>query len=231
MDILLIDDHLTARVGTGHLIRECYADVAIVEAESVDEGLVRARAQALNLVLLDIQFPGDVKDGLDGLAELRREFPDLCVVMLSGSDDRETVLKAMRLGAMGFIPKSVSRPAFVEALGDVISGRPYIPHSVVRHTPRISSGQALTAWQADRGAIANSAAAVGLTAREYQVLGWLVHGKSNKEIARRLNIHEQTVRNHLRPIYLKFGVARRTELMAKVYEWGLSFEPPDVGNG
>ncbi len=71
------------------------------------------------------------KDGLTGLAELRREFPNLCVTMFSGLDDRELVFEALRLGAMGFIVKSVSRQAFVEALRDVLSGRVYLPPSVV----------------------------------------------------------------------------------------------------
>jgi DNA-binding CsgD family transcriptional regulator len=71
---------------------------------------------------------------------------------------------------------------------------------------------------------------VGLTPREFEVLGWLVQGKSNKEIARNLGIEEQTVKNHLRPIFQKFGVARRAELLVRVFELGMVFGRPSIGN-
>jgi DNA-binding CsgD family transcriptional regulator len=73
-------------------------------------------------------------------------------------------------------------------------------------------------------------ASVGLTPREFDVLGRLVQGKCNKEIARNLGIEEQTVKNHLRPIFKKFGVARRAELLVKVFELGIVFGGPGIGN-
>ena len=69
-----------------------------------------------------------------------------------------------------------------------------------------------------------------MTPREFEVLSWLVQGKCNKEIARQLSIEEQTVRNHLRPVFQKFGVARRAELLVKVFEMGIVFGKPGVGN-
>jgi len=69
-----------------------------------------------------------------------------------------------------------------------------------------------------------------LTPREFEVLGWLVQGKCNKEIARKLGMEEQTVKNHLRPIFQKFAVTKRTELLVKVFEKGMVFGKPDVGN-
>jgi DNA-binding CsgD family transcriptional regulator len=71
---------------------------------------------------------------------------------------------------------------------------------------------------------------LGLTPREFEVLAWLVQGQCNKEIARRLMIEEQTVKNHLRPIFQKFGVVRRTQLLTKVFEKGIVFGCPEVGN-
>jgi DNA-binding CsgD family transcriptional regulator len=73
-------------------------------------------------------------------------------------------------------------------------------------------------------------ASLGLTPREFEVLGWLVQGKCNKEIARKLGIEEQTVKNHLRPIFQKFGVVRRAELLVKVFEKGIVFGGPGIGN-
>lgn len=223
MNILLIDDHFCAREGVACLLKQLFPELQAFEAESFDEGMAIARETPLNLVLLDIQLPG--KDGLTGLAELRREFPNLCVTMFSGLDDRELVFEALRLGAMGFIVKSVSRQAFAEALRDVLSGRVYLPPSVV------GPQAGLSGVTIDFGIRpVSDPARLGLTPREFEVLGWLVQGLCNKEIARKLGIEEQTVKNHLRPIFQKFAVARRTELLVKVFEQGIVFGRPEVGN-
>jgi len=223
MNILLIDDHFCAREGVACLLKQIFPELQVFEAESFDEGLAIARETPLNLVLLDIQLPG--KDGLSGLAELRLEFPNLCVAMFSGLDDRELVFEALRLGAMGFIAKSVSRQAFVEALRDVLSGRVYLPASVVGPQP-VPEPAPTTAGIKP----VSDPASLGLTPREFEVLGWLVQGMCNKEIARKLGIEEQTVKNHLRPIFQKFAVVRRTELLVKVFEMGIVFGRPEVGN-
>jgi two-component system, NarL family, nitrate/nitrite response regulator NarL len=224
MQVLLIDDHFAAREGVTCLLKQIFADIQVLEADSVEQGLVIARETPLNLVILDVQMPG--KDGLTGLQALRTEYPNLCVTMYSGLDDRELVFEALRLGAMGFIVKTLSRQAFVEALRDVLSGKIYLPPCVV--------GQAVlppVATQSPVGARpVTDPASLDLTPREFEVLSWLVQGKANKEIARKLGIEEQTVRNLLRPVFQKFGVARRTELMVKVYERGIVFGKPTVGN-
>lgn len=227
MNILLIDDHFCAREGLACLLKQLFPELQVFEAESFDEGLAIARDTPLNLVLLDIQLPG--KDGLTGLAELRSEFPNLCVTMFSGLDDRELVFEALRLGAMGFICKSVSRQAFAEALKDVLSGRVYLPTSVVG--PQVVRESGLS-YGADGAGVrpVSDPTSLGLTPREFEVLGWLVQGLCNKEIARKLGIEEQTVKNHLRPVFQKFGVARRTELLVKVFEMGCVFGRPEVGN-
>lgn len=223
MNVLLIDDHFCAREGVASLLQQFFPELQVFEAESFERGLAIARETGLNLVLLDIQLPG--KDGLAGLQELRGEFPCLCVVMFSGLDDRELVFEALRLGAMGFITKTLSRQAFVEALRDVLSGRVYLPASVVRSKPVQEKANDTAGMRP-----VTNPAGLGLTPREFEVLGWLVQGKCNKEIARKLGIEEQTVKNHLRPVFQKFGVVRRAELLVKVFELGVVFGQPGVGN-
>ncbi|TAN67498.1 MAG: response regulator transcription factor [Methylobacter sp.] len=228
MNILLIDDHFCAREGVACLLKQLFPDLQVFEAENFDEGLAIIRTTPLNLVLLDIQLPG--KDGLAGLTELRSEFPNLCVAMFSGLDDRELVFEALRLGAMGFIAKTLPRQAFALALRDVLSGRVYLPVSVVG--PQIAPDNGLSGATAEVGVRpVSDPAGLGLTPREFEVLGWLVQGLCNKEIARKLRIEEQTVKNHLRPIFQKFAVVRRTELLVKVFEMGIVFGRPEVGNG
>jgi DNA-binding NarL/FixJ family response regulator len=228
LNILLIDDHFCAREGVTHLLRQMFPLIEVFEAENVEEGLEIARTTPLNLVLLDVQLPG--KDGREGLSEFKREFPGLCVVMFSGLDDRELVFESLRLGAMGFIPKTVSRHEFVEALRDVLSGRPYLPASVVGAGSAIAKEANLPTDNSAGIRPVSNPAELGLTPREFEVLRWLVQGKCNKEIARRLEIGEQTVKNHLRPIFQKFGVTRRAELVVKAYERGIVFGAPEVGN-
>lgn len=224
MNLLLIDDHFCAREGVACLLKQILPNLHVFEAETFGEGLAIAREAPLNLVLLDIQLPD--KNGLKGLEQLRQEFPSLCVTMFSGLDDRELVFDALRLGAMGFIPKTLSRQGFVEALRDVLSGRVYLPVSVVGH-----QAMRLADPVGDAGVrVVSDPARLGLTSREFEVLGWLVQGKCNKDIARKLGIGEQTVKNHLRPIFQKLGVVRRTELLVKAFEKGIVFGRPDVGN-
>lgn len=223
MNVLLIDDHFCAREGVACLLKQIIPETQVFEAESFDEGLAIAKCTPLNLVLLDVHLPG--KDGLTGLAELKETLSDLSVVMFSGLDDRELVFDALRLGAMGFIVKTVSRHAFTEALRDVLSGKVYLPMSAVGPQP---SAPSLMGNDGIRPV--SDPATFGLTPREFEVLNWLVQGKCNKQIARQLGIEEQTVRNHLRPIFQKLGVARRTELVVKVFEQGIVFGKPGVGN-
>ncbi len=132
---------------------------------------------------------------------------------------------------MGFIPKTVSRQEFVEALRDVLSGRPYLPASVVGCgcSSILKDSRQETDHNAGVRPVSNPVD-LGLTPREFEVLRWLVQGKCNKEIARRLGIGEQTVKNHLRPIFQKFGVTRRAELVVKAFERGIVFGAPEVGN-
>ncbi len=222
MNVLLIDDHFCAREGVACLLKQLFPELQVFEAESCDQGWAIIRATPLNLVLLDIQLPD--KDGMMGLAELRETFPNLCVVMFSGIDDRKLVFEALQLGAMGFITKTLPRLEFIEALRDVLSGRVYLPASVMMwpQPSRMLSSAGIRP--------VTDPADLGLTPREFEVLAWLVQGQCNKEIARRLMIEEQTVKNHLRPIFQKFGVVRRTQLLTKVFEKGIVFGCPEVGN-
>ncbi len=224
MNILLIDDHFCAREGVACLLKQIYPDVQVFEAENFAAGLAIANEQVLNLVLLDLQLPDC--NGLDGLAELKQEFPDLCVVMFSGVEDRELVFQALKSGAMGFVVKTVSRQAFVEALRDVLSGKVYLPATIAGKPGIQASG--------DKDIInihpITKPASLGLTPREFEILRWIACGYTNKLIAKRLQIQEQTVRNHLRPIFQKFGVSRRTELLVKLFEQGIVFGKPGVGN-
>ena len=118
--------------------------------------------------------------------------------------------------------KTLPRQAFVEALRDVLSGKVYLPASVVGKHPALPAVEIKEIGTRP----VSDPAGLGLTAREFEVLSWLVQGLCNKDIAKELGIEEQTVRNHLRPVFQKFGVVRRTELLVKVFEMGIVFGRP-----
>ena len=217
MHVLLIDDHFCAREGAACLLRELFTDLQVWQADSVAQGLAIARNTPLNLLLLDVQLPGQA-DGLAGLEQFRSEFPDLCVVMYSALADRELVFETLRRGATGFICKTLPRPDFIQALQDVLSGKVYLPTTVLEQAAPLNAQ------------LAGHSPTFGLTSREFEVLAAVVQGKSNKAIARQLGIEEQTVKNHLRPVFQKLGVVRRSELLVKVFQQGMVFGKPAVGN-
>jgi DNA-binding NarL/FixJ family response regulator len=228
MNILLVDDHFSSREGVAFLLEHLFPDIHVFHAENCEQALDAARGNPLNLVLLDIDLPG--RNGLEALIALKSEFESLCVVMFSGLEDRNLVFEALRRGAMGFIPKKASRQDFVRALKDVVSGKPYLPAFAVDSGAfAMPRGMTPTHPPAPVGACAKPED-LGLTPREYDVLRWVVQGMSNKEIARQMGIEEQTVKNHMRPIFGKFGVSKRAELIVKVFKWGIALGAPGVGN-
>lgn len=229
MNILLVDDHAITRDGTALLLEQIFPSVRVFHAGDCGQAIAVARRVPLNLVLLDLDLTGHgSREGVAALTELRKEFESLCVVMFSGvDDDPDLVLDLLRRGAMGFIPKKLSRQEFVEALKDVVSGRPYLPSFLAAAPARKGAAPAEPAPPLREK---TDPASLGLTPRELEVLRWVVHGKSNKEIARKLGIEVQTVKNHLRPIFSRFKVTKRTELIVAVFRLGIVPGMPEAGS-
>jgi DNA-binding NarL/FixJ family response regulator len=133
-------------------------------------------------------------------------------------DNKALVLEALRLGAMGFLTKNLARQEFVEALLDILSGKVYLPPTVVSSPVISSSSYKLRP--------VTNPESLGLTPREFSVLSLLVQGLCNKDIARLLGICEQTVKNHLHTLFMKFSVTKRVELLVKLYETGVVVGKP-----
>lgn len=221
MNILIIDDYESSRLGTALFMQELVPDIAIFHAESCENGIAIAQHQPLHLVMLDIKFPRGRLQGLEALVEIKRQFESLCVVVYSGvDDDRELVFDALRKGAMGFVPKGLGKADFIHALRTILAGSPYLPPFV------IGSRSAHGATDIGTG----NPTELSLTPRQFDVLRWFVQGLSNKEIAQRLDIAPDTVKNHLKPIFIKFGVGTRTQLIAEIYRQGIVLGKPEVGN-
>lgn len=196
--ILIVDDHPLMRDGLRSVIAISFDQCDILEAASLAEAVQTLdREPGFDLVLLDLNIP-DV-NRLDGLRQLRRRFPSLPVVMVSGEFDRYVVQEALGEGAAGFIPKSMKRSAIVDALHRIMSGEIYVPDTIGADDDTLR----------EEGEI--RARIDSLTPQQKIVLSHLVHGRLNKQIAHDLGVSMTTVKAHVSAILQKLGVFSRTQ--------------------
>lgn len=206
MQILLADDHAMVRDGLVPFLERLEPGTTVLEASNFEEALKAARgATNLGMAILDLYMPG--MDGLGGLATLRREFPDLPIVILSGSTKPEDAFQAIESGAWGFVPKTMRGETIIGVLRLVLSGEKYIPPFLFEHRDSVGTNTAAPAGPA----IAANSPLAALTPRERDILDMIVDGAPNKVIARALALQEVTVKAHLRNMFRKLGVANRTE--------------------
>jgi len=225
MKVLLVDDHPLILSALHKVIQGLGDDVSVLGAGSAAE----ARAALLedsdyDLVLLDLAL-GDA-DGFDVLVELRAAYPALPVVVVSASDRTSDVIRAIDMGAMGFVPKRSSNEILFEALRMVMSGGLYVPPMMLGlDAPSTHEGDTVpdvmrpTAAQASQEDVPKAPAsldAVGLTPRQGEVLGLLLQGKPNKLIARELNVSVETVKDHVAAVLRALGVNSRTQAVLAV---------------
>ena len=222
MKILVIDDHVLIRESLRGVLRELKPEVAIVEATNAQDTVrLVAEHPDLGLILLDLGLPD--RDGFEVLAELRERHPTIPVVVLSGHHDRANVVRALDLGALGFIPKTAQRPVLASAISLVLSGGIYIPPEILGREPA-AAAEPGTAQRATKKP-ATSPRDLGLTDRQVEVLALMMQGKSNKAIGRVLDLAEPTVRNHVTAVLKALNVTNRTEAVIAVVELGWDLRP------
>lgn len=214
MKVLLIDDHPLILSALRTVIQGLGEHVHVATADSARAARDTLRQDpSHDLVLLDLQL-GDA-DGFDLLADLRSLYPALPVVVVSASDRTSDVIRAIDMGAMGFVPKRASNETLVAALKQVMSGGVYVPpmtigsDSQAPHTP------------APNGMSDDLHAAIhlpqwGLTPRQTDVLASLLKGHPNKLIARELNLSVETVKDHVAAVLRALGVSSRTQAVIAV---------------
>jgi len=176
-------------------------------ASSLDEALEQLLAQSdITLSVLDLGMPG--MNGATSLTAVRDCFPKVQVAVLSASTRRHDVLRALDAGAHGIIPKSVSPEDMAAALKMIVEGIIYVPPCVVSTSSLVVEGPVLSAEAA------RSTPSDVLTPRQREVLELLIEGKSNKEIARALNLGEGTVKVHMAGLFRGLGVNTRAAAAA-----------------
>ena len=217
MKILVVDDHVLIREALRGVLKELKDDITIIEAGDSRQAMgIISEEGDLGLILLDLNLPD--RDGFAVLAELRERYPGISVVVLSAQQDRSSVIKALDLGALGFIPKSGQRDVMLSALRLIFAGGIYIPPEILTRESPPSPSPTLSRLGADTAHV--TPADLGLTGRQLDVLALLMQGKSNKAICRSLNLAEPTVKNHVTAVLKALKVTSRVEAVIAVGELG-----------
>jgi DNA-binding NarL/FixJ family response regulator len=220
MHVLLVDDHPLILMALTAMV-ESIAPGARVRPVGSGSAARRALDQHedIDLVLLDLQLGEAIS--FDLLAELRQVRPELPVVVLADTDRAADVIHAIDLGAMGYLPKRMATDELADALCLVIGGGVFVP----------LMSQAAAIREPLRGATPNCVApgaglatpppgpafeAMGLTPRQADVLSLLLQGKPNKDIARRLGLSVETIKDHVQAVLRALGVSSRTQAVLAV---------------
>jgi DNA-binding NarL/FixJ family response regulator len=222
MKVLVVDDHALIREALRGVLKELKDDATIIEASTCQQAMRLVDEHSdLGLILLDLNLPD--RNGFDVLAELRERYPGISTVVLSAFNDRDTVTKALDLGALGFIPKSSTRQVMLSALGLVFSGGIYIPPDVLARRETVPSQPPSGTSGTEPRPL--SPRDLGLTDRQVDVLALMMQGKSNKAICRTLDLAEPTVKNHVTAILKALKVTNRTEAVIAVGALGWELRP------
>lgn len=202
MRLLLADDHdLVRETLAAFLLAEGFEEVRCVA--TLPEALAVLRAGgAFDLVLLDYSMPG--MNGLEGLALARAAAPGVPVAIITGTAQRDLAEAALAAGAAGFVPKTLAARAMIAAVHLMASGDVFAPISLLLTESEIA------------------AALQTLTRRETDVLRGIREGKSNKEIARDLDLQEVTVKLHVKTLSRKLGAKNRTHAAMIARDAGMS---------
>jgi len=199
-NILLIDDHAMFRSGLRMVLCAGMQDAEIFEAGSLIEA-TQAAPEWIDIILLDINLPG--LNGLDGIAIIKRKWPQTPVIVLSSQDGPETARDAVARGAVCFISKADTADRIVSLLNRVLHGE--------YNEPEVLSADGDEEAKAPQH----------LTSRQCEVLDLLCQGMSNKLIARKLFLSEHTVRGHVQSVLGFLQVSSRSEAIVAARRRGL----------
>ena len=209
MKLLVIDDHPLILHALSQALPRLDPRVEVIVAATREQTLTTlARHPDCAIVLLDLALPG--ARGLDLLAELRRDYPRLPIVVLSATHDRATIDASMAAGAHGYIAKSADAQELLRAVRAVIAGRRPVTSDIAPRAAAVLRALA--------------PGVLGLTARQADVLRLLAQGKPNKMICRDLNLSEGTVKVHVSAILKALNVHSRTQAVVEIVKRGASVE-------
>lgn len=227
MKLVLADDHTLFRDALAQYLERAEPQADIQRARDLYEvfDYLEHSDRSPDLVLLDLKMPG--MNGLEGFKKLHERYPAVPLALMSGVAEPDDVQRAMELGAMGYFPKTLSGRALVKAIQLVLAGEKYLPIDPDNNhlLPSYYNGHGYANINGIVSSIIHPSSkhdGIRLTPREHEVLGYLIQGHTNKDIARSLELQVVTVKLHVRGICRKLGAANRTQAAIRAREMGLS---------
>jgi DNA-binding NarL/FixJ family response regulator len=215
MKVLLVDDHPLILSALKAMIENLCPGVVVNAVSSAREARFTLNAvQEHDLMLLDLEL-GDA-NGFELLGEVRRNHPELSVVVLSSSDRAGDVIQAIDQGAMGFLPKRMSTEDLADALRLVMAGGIFVPTMSLNPVHDADAAGPLAQPEPTGPGSLPSFEELGVTPRQADVLLLLLQGKSNKDIARRLGLSVETIKDHVAAVLRALGVSSRTQAVLAV---------------
>lgn len=209
--LMIVDDHEVLRMGLRAALEVEDDFTVVAEAGNGREAIDKARAHRPDIVLMDVRMEG--VDGIEACREIRSELPDTKVLMLTSYAEEGTVVAALLAGAAGYVLKNVARARLLEALRAVARGETLLDSKAARSVVEKLMAQQPPQPKAEEQDY--------LTAREREVLALIAEGATNKEIAAKLTVSENTARNHVSHILSKLGFSRRSEAAAYAVKKGI----------
>ncbi|WP_232323407.1 response regulator [Catenuloplanes japonicus] len=206
--VLVVDDHPVVRRGLRAMLESESWVSEVLEAATVADAVREAVAGQADVIAMDFALPDG--DGIEATRRILAARPSCRIVMLTMSDDQDVVINALRAGAAGFVVKDDDPDVVIDALrtagnGGVVLG-PSVTASVLDGVGRAKELPA----PFDR-----------LTPREREIVGHLLSGEANAEIARHLTVSEKTIRNQLTAVFAKIGVTDRTQAVLRARDVGM----------
>jgi DNA-binding NarL/FixJ family response regulator len=208
--VLIADDHAVVRAGLRALISGEPRFTVVGEAVNGDEAVALAASLAPEILVLDVSMPR--KSGLEALRDLG-DTASVKTLILTAAIDRGGMLTALQLGARGVFLKTAASATLIEALTAVAAGDYWLDRA------RVSNF--IDVLRRLNSPITPSGDPYGLTERQREILGAVVQGLNNREIARQFAISEHTVKHHLTQVFNKTGVSTRLELALLATQQGL----------
>ena len=202
--VLVCEDHLIARVGLAAIINAQPDMTVVAEATNGEQALDLYREHLPDVVLMDIRMP--VMNGLDAICAIQSEFPEPSIVALSTFGGDADVRKALQAGALAFLTKDAPQDELLLAIRTVHTKHRFVTPLIVAALGAASPGSELSP-------------------RELDVLGLMVHGRSNKQIASELQIADDTAKNHVKSILRKLGAQDRTHAATEAIQRGIIHLP------
>lgn len=198
--ILIVEDHHVVRQGLVALLKSVPDMTVVAEAADGRQGVDLFREHKPDVTIMDLRLP--VLTGVEAIQQIRREFPQARVIVLTTFDGDEDIYRALQAGAKGYLLKDMFGDELMDAIRTVHGGKSRIPPAVAQRLADRMSGPELTG-------------------RELDVLREIVAGKSNKEIGRDLWISEATVKTHINSLLSKLGVTDRTQAATTALQRGI----------